>query len=153
MTDDSARRVQFYVLPDAGERRRLKFACTLTEQAYLAGKRVYVWLDDPGELQQFDELLWTFADRSFVPHERFVDMQQWQQTPVLLGCETQPMQPYDVLINLGSAVPAAATNASQIAEIVDGDESGRQAGRARFRHYRDQGLKPESQNIPADWKP
>jgi len=88
----AAPRVDFYVLPGTEARARLKFACRVAEKAYLAGQRVFVWLEDAAELQSFDDLLWTFADRSFVPHEIYGDARQWQDTPVLLGWQTQPQQ-------------------------------------------------------------
>ena len=146
-------RVDFYVLPGSEARARLKFACRIAEKAYLAGQRVFVWLEDAAELRSFDELLWTFADRSFVPHEIYGDARQWQDTPVLLGWETQPEQPFDVLLNLGSDVPAAAARAGRIAEIVDAEEPRRRAGRNRFRHYRELGLTPETHNIAPDDTP
>jgi DNA polymerase-3 subunit chi len=146
-------RVDFYVLPGTEARARLKFACRIAEKAYLADQRVFVWLEDAAEMQSFDELLWTFADRSFVPHEIYSDAQQWLHTPVLLGCGAQPQQPFDVLLNLGSEVPAAASHAGRIAEIVDAEEPRRRAGRDRFRHYRDRGLAPETHNIATEETP
>jgi DNA polymerase-3 subunit chi len=140
-------RVDFYVLSGTEARARLKFACRIAEKAYLASQRVFVWLEDAAELQSFDELLWTFADRSFVPHEIFGDAAQWQDTPVLLGWQAQPQQPFDVLLNLGSQVPAAAACAGRIAEIVDAEEPRRRAGRHRFRHYRELGLAPQTHNV------
>lgn len=148
-----APRVDFYVLAGNDSRARLKFACRIAEKAYLAGQHVFVWLDDSADLQGFDDLLWTFADRSFVPHELFGDVRQWQDTPVLLGCESQPQQSFDVLLNLGSEVPAAAAHAGRIAEIVDAEEPRRRAGRQRFRHYRELGLAPETHNIGSDDTP
>jgi DNA polymerase-3 subunit chi len=142
-------RVDFYVLPGIEAHMRLKFACRIAEKAYLAGQQVFVWLEDASELQSFDDLLWTFADRSFVPHEIYGDARQWQETPVLLSCQTQPQQPFDVLLNLASEVPAAAAHAGRIAEVVDAQEPRRHAGRGRFRHYRELGLKPETHNIAA----
>ncbi len=149
----AARRVDFYVLPGSEPRERLKLACRIAQKAYLAGQRVFVWLEDRTQLQDFDELLWTFADRSFVPHEPYADAQQWQQTPVLLGCIEQPQQPLELLLNLAAEVPAAASQAARIAELVDADETRRQAGRNRFRHYRQQGLAPETHNIAAGGAP
>jgi DNA polymerase III subunit chi len=149
----AAPRVDFYVLPGSEARTRLKFACRIAEKAYLADQRVFVWLDDATELRSFDELLWTFADRSFVPHEIYSDPQQWQHTPVLLGCEAQPQQPFDLLLNLGTEVPAAAARAGRVAEIVDAEEPRRRAGRNRFRHYRELGLAPETRNIAAEETP
>jgi len=145
--DPGARRVDFYVLPGAEERARFKLGCQLAEQAYLAGQRVFVWLDEPRSLERFDELLWTFADRSFVPHEIYLDAAQWTDTPVLLGCDQQPQQPYGLLINLGNSIPPAAAHAARIVELIDADEERRKAGRNRFRQYREQGLIPETHNI------
>ena len=131
-------RVDFYVLPGTEARARLKFACRIAEKAYLADQRVFVWLDDAAELQSFDELLWTFADRSFVPHELYRDAQQWQDTPVLLGCDAQPQQPFDMLLNLGSAVPAAPPHAPAASPRSWTRRSRAGAPDAtRFRHYRD----------------
>lgn len=143
----SARRVDFYVLSGTEERARFKLGCKLAEQAYLAGERVFVWLDEPHALARFDELLWTFADRSFVPHEIYADAAQWNDTPVLLGCGPQPQQPFNLLVNLGNAIPAAAAHATRIVELIDADAERRRAGRNRFRQYREQGLTPETHSI------
>jgi DNA polymerase-3 subunit chi len=149
----ATQRVDFYVLAGTEERARFKLACRIAEQAYLGGRRVFVWLDESQSLERFDELLWSFADRSFVPHEIYVDAQQWQETPVLLSCAAQPQQPYDVLVNLGDAIPAAAAHAARVTEFIDADEQRRRAGRNRFRQYRDRGLTPETRNIAAEDSP
>jgi DNA polymerase III subunit chi len=146
----SPQRVDFYVLAGEDARARLRFACRITEQAAWAGERVFVWLEDAAELERFDTLLWTFADRSFVPHEIFSDVQQWNDTPVLLGGGALPPQPYDLLLNLGIAVPADAGHAARIVEIIDADEARRAAGRLRFRAYRAAGLNPETHNVSAE---
>jgi DNA polymerase-3 subunit chi len=146
-------KVDFYVLPATEPRARLKFACGLAEQAFLEDLRVFVWLDDVAALRSFDDLLWSFSDRAFVPHEIFTDAGQWQDTPVLLGCEVQPQEGFDLLLNLGNEVPAAAARAGRIAEIVDAQEPQRSAGRNRFRHYRDLGLAPETHHVAAEGAP
>ena len=146
----SPQRVDFYVLAGEDARARLKLACRITEQAALAGQRVFVWLDEATELARFDDLLWTFADRSFVPHEIFRDVQQWNDTPVLLGGGPLPPQPYDLLLNLGAAVPSGAGHATRIVEIIDADAARRAAGRLRFRAYRAAGLNPETHTVAAE---
>jgi DNA polymerase-3 subunit chi len=149
----SERRVIFYVLAGAEERDRFKFGCKLVERAYLAGEHVLVWFDEPLALGRFDELLWTYADRSFVPHETFADASQWQDTPVLLSCGTQPEQPFEVLVNFGDQVPPAAERAVRIVELIDADENRRRAGRNRFRQYREQGLTPETHTVSGEELP
>ena len=146
----SAARVDFYVLSGHDARARLKLACRLAEKAYLAQQRVLVWADDAAELSSFDDLLWSFADRAFVPHERYDDPQQWGDTAVLLACQPQVAAAPDVLLNLGSTVPAAAAQAGRILEIIDSEPARLQAGRERFRHYRDRGLTPQTHHLEAD---
>jgi DNA polymerase-3 subunit chi len=146
----AARQVDFYILPGTEPRARLKYACRMAEMAYLAGHHVLVCCDDAAQLQSFDELLWTFADRSFVPHEIYSDAAQWQHTPVLLGLDPRPAQPYALLLNLATEVPAAAALADRIAEIVDAGEARRRSGRQRFRQYREAALSPVTHNIAAD---
>jgi DNA polymerase-3 subunit chi len=146
----SPQRVDFYVLAGEDARVRLKYACRIAEQAALAGARVFVWTDEAAELERFDELLWTFADRSFVPHEIFSDVRQWNDTPVLLGGGALPPQPYDLLLNLGAVVPSGALQASRVVEIIDADEARRAAGRLRFRAYRAAGLNPETHHVAAE---
>jgi DNA polymerase III subunit chi len=143
-------RVDFYVLSGLEERPRLKVGCRIAERAYLAGERVFVWLDEPRTLERFDELLWTFADRAFVPHEIFETEAQWQDTAVLVSCDPQPQQSYGVLINLGNAIPASAAHAASVAEVIDAHEERRQAGRARFRQYRDRGITPATHNMATE---
>jgi len=145
----AAQRVDFYVLVGEDARERLKFACRIAEKAYLAGQRIFVWLDDATELQAFDDLLWTFGDRSFVPHEIFEDVRQWHDTPVLLGGARQPQEHVDVLLNLSTAVPDVAARARRVIEVIDADAQRRKSGRARFRHYRECGVEPQTHNIGA----
>jgi DNA polymerase-3 subunit chi len=148
-----AQRVDFYVLAGHEEPARLKLACRLAEKAYLAGQRVFVRVQDAAQLASFDELLWSFADRSFVPHEPYSEPQQWQDTAVLLGYQHGPQVDYDVLLNLGGEVSTEAEWAARIVEIVDADESRRQAGRVRFRSYRERGLNPQTHHIAAGPEP
>jgi len=148
-----AQRVEFYVLAGEDTRARLKFVCRLAEQAALAGLRVFAWADDPAELERFDDLLWTFGDRSFVPHELFSDVRQWDDAPVLLGSGTLPAQPFDLLLNLGTVVPDGTGHAARIAEVIDAHAARRAAGRLRFRAYRAAGLSPETHNVSAEDAP
>lgn len=147
----ASQRVDFYVLETAEPRARLQLGCRLVEKAYLAGQRVFVWLQDATTLAAFDELLWTFADRSFVPHENALETPQWHECPVLLGCQTAPVAGYDLLLNLGGEPPAESlAQAARVIEILDAEPTRRQAARERYRRYRERGLNPQTHHIAAD---
>jgi DNA polymerase III subunit chi len=135
-------RADFYVLEGSDARVRWRFACQEIEKAFLAEERVLVWLDNDTELAAFDDLLWTFADRSFIPHEPLSPTSDWEQTPVLLSAAREPHSAPQVIVNLAAAMPPGLHQATRIVEIVDTDAARRQAGRLRFKQYRALGVEP-----------
>jgi DNA polymerase-3 subunit chi len=151
-------RVDFYVMEGTAAAARLKVACRLAEKAYLAGQRALIWHTDRAELESLDELLWTFADGSFVPHDWLTSnglpghsdsLQRVAQiaatslpAPVLLSAGAPPAAALDFVVNLASEPPPFLHLTRRIAEIIDGDEGRRRAGRARFKAYRELGVEP-----------
>ena len=142
-----ALRVDFYVLEESSAAGRLRLACRLAEKAYLAAQVALVWHTDVQELKAFDDMLWTFMDGSFVPHEMLTAGASSTETPVLLSAGTAPPVPVDIIINLAPDVPTCLAQTRRVAEIIDGDDSRRRAGRSRFKAYRDLGIQPASHNI------
>jgi DNA polymerase-3 subunit chi len=129
---------------------RLKLACRVAEKAYLGGQRAALLCPDAAELALLDDLLWTFADGSFVPHERADGGDPASaDCPVILTGGAAPAGPVEVLVNLGSELPPIWPGVQRIAEIIDGDEGRRAAGRQRFRHYRTLGIEPQSHHLPS----
>jgi DNA polymerase-3 subunit chi len=139
-------RVDFYVIQSDSARDRLRTACRVVEKAYHAGNTVLVWHTDLEELRDFDELLWTFGDGTFVPHEA-ITAAGFAAAPVLLTSSPTPPGGFDVLVNLAPEVPACVAEARRVAEFIDGDPARRQAGRARFRTYKDRGWSPTTHNL------
>jgi DNA polymerase-3 subunit chi len=145
-----ALRVDFYVLEESSAAGRLKLACRLAEKAYLAAQTALVWHTDVQELKAFDDMLWTFMDGSFVPHEMLAPAASVAESPVMLSAGTAPPVTVDIIINLAPDLPTCLAQTRRVAEIIDGEDSRRRAGRARFKAYRDLGIQPASHNIRAD---
>ena len=143
-------RVDFYILDDPSPAARLKLACKLAEKAYLAAQRVLVWHTDPTELRAFDDMLWVFSDGSFVPHEALGSSGAPGEAPVLLSAGVAPPANVDIIINLAADLPPCLSRTPRVVEIIDGDDTRRRAGRARFKAYRELGVQPTSHNIRAD---
>jgi DNA polymerase-3 subunit chi len=142
-------RADFYVLESSDARERWKFACLEIEKAFLADERVLVWFDSQTDLAAFDELLWTFADRSFVPHEPLTAESDWEETPVLLSAAQSPAAPAQLIVNLAGGMPPGLAAAGRVVEIIDADAGRRQAGRVRFKQYRDAGIEPVTHKVGA----
>jgi DNA polymerase-3 subunit chi len=146
-------RVDFYVLAGTDERERWKFACRVIDKAFAAEQRVLVWLENADAVAGFDDVLWTFAQDSFVPHEPLGAESDWEEAPVLLTCPGAPntglieQAPADVVVNLAASMPSPRKAARQVIEIIDAEPSRRDAGRARFRQYRAEGVEPTTHNV------
>jgi DNA polymerase III subunit chi len=138
-------KVDFYPLGEPDRRARLVTACRLAEKAYDQGLRVAVRTANAAETAEFDELLWTFSDRSFVPHVVWpTEPDVVAVTPVVVGSSSLPSSHRDVLINLAPDAPADFSAYARICEVVGGDEDAKKAGRLRWRTYRDAGCVPEA---------
>lgn len=124
----------------------MRQACLLTEQAWLAGERVLVWLDSPDDMARFDDLLWTFGDRSFVPHEPLAADPAGSEAPVQLHAGALPEgigRAFSTLVTLRDEPQPATLAFANVIEVVDAEPACRNAGRARFRWYREQGVTPQ----------
>ncbi len=140
-------RVDFYVSEAAGAEARLRLACRVAEKAYLAKQTVVVLFDDAALLPKFDEMLWTFADGTFVPHDAVMVEGARCEAPVALTTGPLPADHADVLINLGNAVPNHFEKFARVAEFLDGRPEVRAAGRERFKLYRGKSLEPQTHNV------
>ena len=140
-------RVDFYVSEEAGADVRLRLACRVTEKAYLARQKVVVLLEDPEALRRLDDLLWTFGDGSFVPHDAVNAASNDCEAPVALTIGPLPPEHTDVLINLGGAIPGGYERFARVAEFLDARPEVRAAGRERFKAYRGKAIEPQTHNV------
>ena len=132
-------KVDFYVLSEPGVQSRHRFACRLAEKAYRLEHAVHILAPDEQTLRQLDELLWTFRDGSFVPHDIAGPDGGGTPAPVTIGIDCEPGRPCELLINLGDSLPEGADAFPRVAEIVTADPQAKAASRQRFVDYRDRG--------------
>jgi DNA polymerase III subunit chi len=90
--------------------------------------------------------LWTFKEESFLPHDIYPNVPH-SLAPIRIGYTPQVCQGMDVLINLTGTVPSFFEQFKRIVEIVDDTPFARQAGRGRYRFYRERGLELRVHNI------
>jgi DNA polymerase III subunit chi len=141
-------RVDFYVLSEDAPDARLRWACRLAEQASEQGSRVYLHTAGRAEAQQLDDLLWTYNDRSFLPHEIFEGGPvPHARVMVLLGDAAAPASHRQLVVNLTDAIPAELEQYERIAEIVDVDPERKRIARERYKQYRERGCTLQSHNV------
>ena len=130
--------VDFYILQDSQPGARSLFTCRLTEKVFKQGHQVYINTESSQQLEQLDDLLWTFRDGSFLPHAVYAGGAS-DNPPILLGHAVEPDGPGDVLVNLSSELPPFFSRFSRVAELVDNDTPRLDAARERYRFYKDRG--------------
>ena len=136
--------VDFYVRPEASPDALEAFACRLVETVWRRGHRVLVLAASEAAARRLDDLLWTFRDESFVPHRRVgadaPPAAEAVDEPIIVSTPGAWSGALDVLVNLTPSVPAEADRAARIVEIVPADGGARDAGRERYRDYRNRGF-------------
>ena len=153
-------RVDFYVLKSSTAKQRWTFACRLTEKAYLRDLKVVLLGDTLAEVEAIDALLWTFSERSFVPHD--IHRGRPSAAAAATSAAVAPASPAsavqltqdldsvgsaDLLVNVSTRLPARLDRFARVAEIIDADDERRRLGRERFKIYRDLKLAVETHQL------
>jgi len=142
------------VLKDATPKQGWTFACRLAEKAYGRMLRVAILTESDADARILDDLLWTFSDRAFVPHELHRDADPAQSAaaaaaPVYLTADAHGGPGADLLINLSNRMPDQPQRFARIAEIIDADAERKRLGRERFKSYRELQLALETHQLDA----
>ena len=139
--------VDFYILNASGEINRQHFACRLAEKAYRLQNTVHIQVADQQSAAQLDELLWTFRDGSFVPHEVLENSAAKGASPVTISIDALPTGNCDLLINLSNGMPQDISSFPRVAEIVTSDDESKKRSRQHFAEYRNEGHKLDSHKL------
>ncbi|MGH8193179.1 MAG: DNA polymerase III subunit chi [Woeseiaceae bacterium] len=140
-------RVDFYVLNSTGELSRQTFACRLAEKAWRLSHSVHIQTAGRQEAGRLDELLWTFRDGSFVPHELVEHPGEDSEAPITIAFAADSLHAADLLINLTDRIPQELGSFPRVAEIVTSEDERRRHGRKLFAEYRSQGHSLETHKL------
>lgn len=128
-------RVDFYLLKSPGIEEKLHVACRLIEKGYLRGHQVFVYCENQEAAEKIDEMLWTFKQDSFIPHN--LQGEGPEPPPVVqIGYEQEPRGFSDILLNLSENIPSFFSKFQRIFEIVANDDVEKTKSRERYRQYR-----------------
>ncbi len=129
--------VDFYIVEGRGQ-NRLGTTCRLAQKAYDAGRQAHVHAADAGQAARFDRLLWTFRQGSFIPHA-LAGTPEAAAAPLVIDHAGEPEAPYQLLFNLADDVPPFFSRFERVIEVIGAEPDEVEAGRARYRFYRDRG--------------
>lgn len=139
---ESALRLEFYAI----EKPRflgkpLELVCVLAQKAFESQTPALLLVESLAHAEALDELLWSYSDDAFVPHQIAGDADDGD-CPVLIVPPEADTPPRPLLVNLRSS-PAEHRGVARIIELIPDDEDEKQAARARWAAYRKRGLDPK----------
>ena len=114
-------RVDFYVLPTSTLHERRVLACKLTEKAWRQGINVYIHTSSGTETDIMNNLLWTFRQGSFIPHEKSsAPLADREDMVVLIGQNTRYLYKFvkwemEQAISMG--MPIIAVNLNNLRQM------------------------------------
>lgn len=126
---------------------KLAYACRLARKGYLSGRpMVFHATDDV--LAEFDRLLWTFSATDFIPHCRATDALA-DVTPILLAtaADADACIHHQTLVNLAADTPSFFGRFERLIEVVEAEAADLDAGRRRWRYYKDRGYPLERHDL------
>lgn len=140
-------RVDFYLLTSEEPEAIWLLTCRLIEKAYQRDHRVFVLCKDQHDAEHLDELLWTYKDESFIPHNLQGEGPE-PPPPVQLGFDKEPRGFNDILINMTDSIPTYASRFKRVIELVAQSEEAKMISREHYREYRAKGCELHLHNIP-----
>lgn len=117
---------------------RLQVACRLAGKAMKQNQRVLIYAPQAELAARIDKMLWTWPATGFVPHCA-VHAPLARETPVLIASGDETPEGCEILLNLGADCPPHFERFPRLLEVID--EAGREAGRSRYRFYKERGYR------------
>ena len=124
----------------------LSVAAKLVAKAWTQHGSVRVLTPDAQATEALDRLLWLQPATGFLPHCRLRSPLAGE-TPIIVDHAPEHEGPAAVLINLAPSPPPFFSRFERLAEIVPAGEAEAQAGRERYRFYRERGYELRAHNL------
>ena len=131
-------RADFYLVGKPRFREEpLRLVCELARKAHDAGQFTLVLARDREQAEALDDLLWSFDEDAYVPHQLAGDEED-DLTPVLIATPDMDVALRPLVLNLRDA--AVEGTFERVLEVVPADDSAREPLRERWKQYKARGL-------------
>ena len=111
----------------------MKLVCELARKSYDKGLWTLILARDAAQAEALDELLWSFDDDAYIPHQITGDEED-ELTPVLIATPDMDVPSRALVINLRDDTYLGACD--RVLEVVPADASARGPLRERWKQYK-----------------
>lgn len=140
-------KIDFHILEDANKMQAMLYTCKLVEDLHAENQHVYIHAASKDDAAKLDNLLWTYKDDSFIPHQL---ASEEAIAPVIIGHETPDNRSNGTLINCQDQLPSFYQQFNHVIEVVYSDATVQQSARERYRQYRDAGIELTTHKLKAN---
>lgn len=123
--------IDFYLATEPEINACYSLVCKLVDKAYQQKKSIFIYANSAEEAKTLDDLLWTFRDDAFIPHNLY----QEGDANIQIGYDVTPKDFNDILLNLTPHSPQFFQQFQRVLEIVP--QNAKENSRKKFRFYRD----------------
>ena len=116
----------------------LALVCELVKRAHAANLWTLVLARDAAQAEALDDLLWSFDDDAYIPHQIAGTDEEDDLAPVLIATPDADVPLRPLVINLRDA--AVEGSFDRVLEVVPADPAAREPLRARWKQYQARGL-------------
>ena len=127
---------------------KLHFACKLAKRAHEHGRKLIVYAPSTRLTDEFDRLLWTFSQLSFVPHVKAAHPLA-AETPIVIANDDTGLTHHEALLNIGDEPPPFFSRFDALREVVSIDADDRASARERMKFYKSRGFEVQTQDMLA----
>ena len=121
--------------------------CDIVEKEYESGQKVVVNVSDEKEGKTIDDMLWSWKQSTFIPHNFSVSLDAASKDPVIITPNIEEKINYDTLILVQ---PAELDHCKDYKKIIDFAEKYNptklESDRKRYKLYRDNKFKLQALN-------
>jgi len=133
-------RIEFYAIEKPRfSGRPLELVCALAQKAFESQTPALLLVETGADAEALDELLWSFSDDAFIPHQVAGDDDD-DDCPVLIVPAAVAAAARALVVNLRAA--AAPDGALRVIELIPDDAAEKLAARRRWSEYKRRGLEP-----------
>lgn len=139
-------RADFYLIAKPRFRDEpLRLVCELARRCHDSGKPTLILARDADQAEALDELLWSFDEEAYLPHQIAGSDEDDEITPLLIVAPGSEVGMRPLVINLRDEI--APPGFERVLEVVPADESAREPLRRRWLHYKALGLEPAKHDM------
>ncbi|URJ29387.1 DNA polymerase III subunit chi [Blochmannia endosymbiont of Camponotus modoc] len=149
------KRSTFYLLSQEFEQKNRpnyieQLACKLISTQWRSGKTILVTCENKHQATKIDEILWTFDQNSFLPHNLFGGTIHHAPIVIYWSQCCYDNQPKDLLINLMPKNMHFFFNFNEIIDFVPIPDILKKWARYRYRSYKRNGFQVNVVNTPTE---